>query len=559
MAIWLIFGYLMNVNVPYSVLIYHDNGQIYKVNQYFSGFFVLCIINWLICLLLIGVSRFIIRQIYWGIINNTGEILDERKNLIIYGAGSAGIQLANALYFSRELNPVAFIDDNASLIDKEISGLKILHSSKINYLIKRYRIKEVLIAIPSISKNEKNIILDKLRNFPIKVSILPGISELAEGKVKVDDRKTIKIEDILGRIPVLPNKNLMDMNIRNKNVLVTGAGGSIGSELCNQISKLKPKNLVMLDKNEYSLYSIENKIKNKTNINDINIFPILGDVCDKTKIISIIKKFKINTIYHAAAYKHVPLVEKNIIEAFKNNVKGTLSCAKAAQELKIDSFIFISTDKAVRPTNFMGATKRFSELIIHLLSQNSNTKFSVVRFGNVLRSSGSAIPLFEKQIANGGPVTITHQDITRYFMTIEEASQLVIQAGSINQEGNIFVLDMGKPIKIIDLAKKMIELSGCSWNDTNDKNYIEIKIIGLRSGEKLFEELSLDNNIKKTVHPKIMAIKEKYYYKNNIHNLLSRFKEKNTPENVENTIKIIKSVVKDYKPIPVLVDHFSSK
>ena len=556
MVIWSIFGYTLNVEVPHSVLIYHNNGEIYKVSEYFSGFFVLCIINWLICLLLIGISRLLIRQIYWGIAYGVHDINDERKNIIIYGAGSAGIQLANALYYSKELKPIAFIDDNNSLIGKEISSLKILSSSKINTVIKKYNVKEALIAIPSITNEQKEIILRKLRNFPIKVSTLPGISELAEGKVRIDDREPIRIEDILGRTPVLPNQQLMDYNTKKKNVLVTGAGGSIGSELCYQISKLKPASLILYEQNEFALYEIEKKIRNIKTNKKLKIFPILGDVCDKKKIKLIIKRFNVNSIYHAAAYKHVPMVEMNIIEAFKNNVLGTLSCASAASELKVENFILISTDKAVRPTNFMGATKRFSELIIQSFSSKSSTIFSAVRFGNVLGSSGSVIPLFEKQISKGGPITVTHKKVTRYFMTLKEAAQLVIQAGSIKGRGTIYVLDMGTPIKILDLAKKMLELSGFSWIDENDKNFIKIKITGLRPGEKMFEELSFDNNLKNTIHPKIMSIQEKNINENIIFRDLKKFKDINTTDNIKSTLLLVKSVIKDYKPIQKSVDNF---
>ena len=548
MITWSMIGFFINVDVPRSVLIYHDNGTIYKVSEYFSGFFVLCIINWMVCLLLIGSSRIITRQIFWGIKKGFFDLADDRKNVIIYGAGVAGIQLANALYFSKELKPVSFIDDNNALISKEIMNLKIYSFSKISYLIKKLDVKEILVAIPSINKKQKSLMIDKLKQHPIKFSFLPGIRQIEKGIVKVEDLKSIKIEDVLGRDQIPPKKNLLKKNIEKKNILVTGAGGSIGSELCKQILKLSPKIIVLFEQNEFALYEVEKKLNLLIKDKGTKIFPILGNVCNKEKVYEILGLHNITSVFHAAAYKHVPLVEANIFEAFQNNIIGTLNCAEAANEMNIDNFVLISTDKAVRPTNFMGATKRFSEMIIQSLSENSNTKFSAVRFGNVLGSSGSVIPLFENQIMQGGPITVTDENVIRYFMTVEEASQLVIQASSITK-GNIFVLDMGEPIKIVDLAKKMIELSGLTWSINKNKSAdIDIIYTGLRPGEKLFEELSIDKKINETEHSKIISIEEDFISFNRLKEAINSFRKYSSLSDNERTIKLISKIVVDYKP-----------
>lgn len=541
--LWAVIGYVINIEVPRSVLIYHDNGTIYKVSEYFSGFFVLCIINWLICLLLIGSSRIIARQVYWGISDGFFDVIDDRKNVIIYGAGSGGVQLSNSLYFSKELKPIAFIDDDESLISKQIGNIKVYHHTKKEYLVSKYNVKEVLIAIPSITKEKRNKIIDRFKNLSLRVSSLPGIDQIVEGKIRVEDRKQIKIADILGRSQVDPVKSLMDLNTKNKSILVTGAGGSIGSQLCFQLIKLSPKKLILFELNEFSLYNVESILKGMNLSYEIEIVSVLGSVFNKIKFSDILKKYKINTIYHTAAYKHVPMVENNILEAFKNNVLGTLYCAEAAIENKVESFVLISSDKAVRPTSFMGGTKRIAEMIIQNFTK-TNTKFSAVRFGNVLGSSGSVIPLFEKQIESGGPVTITHEKITRYFMTVEEASELVIQAGAIKAKGNIFFLDMGNPIKIIDLAKKMIELSGLTWELNNKKGAdINIIITGLRSGEKLFEELAIGNNTENTIHPKIISIKENFMPLDELKKEFKKFKDNLSDDNILFVRKLVNRIL----------------
>ena len=503
----------------------------------------MCIINWLICLLLIGSSRIIARQVYWGISDGFFDVIDDRKNVIIYGAGSGGVQLSNSLYFSKELKPIAFIDDDESLISKQIGNIKVYHHTKKEYLVSKYNVKEVLIAIPSITKEKRNKIIDRFKNLSLRVSSLPGIDQIVEGKIRVEDRKQIKIADILGRSQVDPVKSLMDLNTKNKSILVTGAGGSIGSQLCFQLIKLSPKKLILFELNEFSLYNVESILKGMNLSYEIEIVSVLGSVFNKIKFSDILKKYKINTIYHTAAYKHVPMVENNILEAFKNNVLGTLYCAEAAIENKVESFVLISSDKAVRPTSFMGGTKRIAEMIIQNFTK-TNTKFSAVRFGNVLGSSGSVIPLFEKQIESGGPVTITHEKITRYFMTVEEASELVIQAGAIKAKGNIFFLDMGNPIKIIDLAKKMIELSGLTWELNNKKGAdINIIITGLRSGEKLFEELAIGNNTENTIHPKIISIKENFMPLDELKKEFKKFKDNLSDDNILFVRKLVNRIL----------------
>ena len=559
MIIWTIFGYYINVDASRSVLIYQDNGTIYKVNEYFSGFLVLCIINWLISVLLIGSSRIVARQIYWLIQDSIFHGSYVRKNILIYGAGDAGIQLATALNFSKELNVCAFIDDNKSIQGKFIYGFKVFKIEVLKNLIDSLSISEVLIAIPSLTEKQKSFIIKNLSKYPIKVSTIPGITEIAEGNFKIEDRKPIHIEDILGREKVPPIHNLLACNIERQNVLVTGAGGSIGSELSRQIIDLKPKTIVLLELSEFALYEIEKDFKNRLNLDKTSTIFVLGNVCDKQKLLNILRKYKIDILFHAAAYKHVPIVEKNIIEGFRNNVIGTLSSIEASISSNVKNFVHISTDKAVRPTNIMGATKRISEMIVQAYSEesykqnyNKKIKFSTVRFGNVLGSSGSVLPLFTEQIKSGGPITLTHKAMTRYFMTIQEAAQLVIQASAIksdNASGNLFVLDMGKPVKIIDLAKKMVELSGLKWKLSRDQDGdIEIIIVGLRPGEKLFEELMIGNSSKKTEHPKIIQINEKFEPLRKIIKAIAEFNEDNNTDNILRTKNLLKRIVKDYNP-----------
>ncbi|CNH77870.1 TrsG protein-like protein [Yersinia aldovae] len=432
--------------------------------------------------------------------------------VVIYGAGASGRQLLPALMQASEYFPIAFIDDNPKLHKAVIHGVTVYPSEKLEYLIDRYGIKKILLAMPSVSQSQRRAVVGKLENLSCEVLSIPGMSDLVEGRAQISSLKKVSIEELLGRDPVVPDEKLLAKNITDKVVMVTGAGGSIGSELCRQIVIEKPKLLVLFDVSEFSLYSIENGIAAICRNHKINLefVALLGSVQNQNQLVEVMTNFQVNTVYHAAAYKHVPLVENNVIEGVRNNIFGTLHCAKAAIQSGVDKFVLISTDKAVRPTNTMGATKRLAELILQALSKEQNhTKFSMVRFGNVLGSSGSVVPLFKKQIAEGGPITLTHKDIIRYFMTIPEAAQLVIQAGAMGQGGDVFVLDMGDPVKIIDLAKRMINLSGLSVkSDENPDGDIAIEISGLRPGEKLYEELLIGESVQNTYHPRIMAANE---------------------------------------------------
>lgn len=466
-------------------------------------------------LIFVGGFRLIIR--WWvGLYINKQPILGPMKQIppvIIYGAGESGMQLVAALKLSRQLKPIAFIDDNVSLHKTQINGLVVYAFEKLAQLIEQYHVNEVLLAMPSLSKSKLSKVITKLEPFPVHVRTLPSLSELAEGKIKISDIREVEIADLLGRDKVQPIQSLLNANILNKSVMVTGAGGSIGSELCRQIAKLKPSIVVLFEQNEFSLYEIERELRQS--FPGLTIKPVLGDVSEKKRVKAVCKTFAINTIFHAAAYKHVPMVELNTTEAIRNNIFGTQVCAEVAIEESVDTFVLVSTDKAVRPTNTMGATKRFAELILQAYAdeQKSNsiaTRFTMVRFGNVLGSSGSVVPLFREQIRTGGPVTVTDERITRYFMTIPEAAELVIQAGAMGRGGDVFVLDMGEPVRIYELAQKMIHLSGFTERTAQQSDGdIQINVTGLRPGEKLFEELLIGDNVKKTEHPKIMRAEEK--------------------------------------------------
>ena len=435
-----------------------------------------------------------------------------RVPVIIYGAGASGRQLLTALRQVDEYFPVAFVDDNPLLSKVVIHGVTVYPRKSLEKLIPRYGIKKILLAMPSISVEKRREVITNLENFPCEVLSIPGMVDLVEGKAQIMSLKKVSIDDLLGREPVAPSEELLAKNIRGKVVMVTGAGGSIGSEICRQIITQKPKILILFEVSEFALYSIEKELSmavNKSD-NDIVIIPLMGSVQKLHRLETIMRVFNVNTVYHAAAYKHVPLVEYNVVEGVRNNIYGTFYCAKAAISSQVETFILVSTDKAVRPTNTMGATKRVAELVLQALAkEQSVTCFSMVRFGNVLGSSGSVVPLFEKQIEKGGPVTLTHKDIIRYFMTIPEASQLVIQAGAMARGGDVFVLDMGDPVRIYDLATRMVKLSGLTIKDeSNPDGDIEISITGLRPGEKLYEELLIGEQVLATTHPRIMTAHE---------------------------------------------------
>jgi len=517
------------------------------------------VINWLLAILAIGgirvAARFILSEnINLSIFNyefksKTDNVDTGLSRVLIYGAGDAGVQLALALNNSNKLHPVGFIDDNKDLQGSNITNLKVYSINDIEELIYKLNVDEVLIALPSASRSDRFSIIDKLERYPVMVRMLPGVTEIAQGKVKIDDLLQVSIKDLLGRKSVEPNYSLLGQNITNKTVAVTGAGGSIGSELCRQIIFLKPKVLILYEMNELALYSIEKEL---TNINNrsLNIYPILGSVYNKKRLKNLFIRFNVDTVYHAAAYKHVPMVEFNNTEGVSNNIFGTLNCAEAAINAEVKTFVLISTDKAVRPTNTMGATKRTAELILQALSiKQSITKFTMVRFGNVLGSSGSVIPLFKKQIIDGGPVTVTDREIIRYFMTVSEAVELIIQAGAMGTGGDVFVLDMGKAVKIKDLAEKMIRLSGLKIKDKlHPDGDIEIKYTGLRVGEKLYEELLIGNNVSKTDNPLIMRAKEDMLYWDDLKILLDGLRDAIDNSDYENLRNILIEIVPGFKP-----------
>ncbi|QJB49878.1 polysaccharide biosynthesis protein [Acinetobacter sp. NEB149] len=432
-----------------------------------------------------------------------------RKRVAIYGAGLAGQQIAAALNRSDDYLPVCFIDDKKSLRSQSLSGLKIYSPKKAQKKLGKFGIEEVLLAMPSVGRARKKEMIESFEATDVKIMELPGVTQLVDGKVKISDIREVDIIDLLGRDPVPPKPELLEKNIKNKVVMVTGAGGSIGSELCRQIVKHQPKMLVLFEMSEFALYSIDRELQSS----GIEVIPVLGSVTNQQKLERILQQYAGQTVYHAAAYKHVPLVEANPFEGIYNTSIGTQRSVDAAVNQNVETFVLISTDKAVRPTNVMGASKRMAELYCQgLASTNPKTQISIVRFGNVLGSSGSVVPLFKKQIAQGGPVTVTHPEVTRYFMTIPEAAQLVIQAGAMGTGGDVFLLDMGEPVKIVDLAKQMIRLSGFKPVDEKGLGDIKIEFTGLRPGEKLYEELLIDaENVEKTKHERILKSFEKYY------------------------------------------------
>ncbi|ANJ57470.1 polysaccharide biosynthesis protein [Pseudomonas silesiensis] len=487
---------------------------------------------WWLSLVMIGGLRLAMRQYFLGDWFAAAQHVpftnrdDGLPKVAIYGAGAAGNQLVAALRMGRLMRPVAFIDDDSGIADRIISGLQVFKPKHIQEMIDSTGAQEILLAVPSANRGRRREILGFLEGFPLHVRSVPGFMDLASGRVKVDDIQEVDIADLLGRDAVPAQGNLLEHCIKGQSVLVTGAGGSIGSELCRQILSLHPTTLLLFEHSEFNLYSILSELEQRIARESLSVrlLPILGSVRNQDKLLDVMKAWRVDTVYHAAAYKHVPMVEHNIAEGVLNNVIGTLNTAQAALTAGVANFVLISTDKAVRPTNVMGSTKRLSELTLQALSRElapvlfgdssnvsrvNKTRFTMVRFGNVLGSSGSVIPLFYKQIKSGGPLTVTHPKITRYFMTIPEAAQLVIQAGSMGQGGDVFVLDMGEPVKIIELAEKMIHLSGLSVrSEKNPHGDISIEFTGLRPGEKLYEELLIGDNVAATEHPMIMSANE---------------------------------------------------
>jgi FlaA1/EpsC-like NDP-sugar epimerase len=486
--------------------------------------------------------------------------LGQRPRVMIYGAGSAGRQLAAALGSSEEMQIIGFIDDDKTLQGSVLNGKTIYGSFDLTDLLKRLQIADILLAIPSASRSRRNEILELVRGTPVGIRTLPDFSAVASGKITVNDLRELDIEDLLGRDSVAPNQVLLSKNITGKTVLVSGAGGSIGSELCRQIIRLKPAALLLVEMSEFSLYAVHQELQSKLLSEEeaeFPLIPLLGSVCDDSRMRAIMQSWKPETVYHAAAYKHVPLVEHNPAEGVRNNVFGTLRMARIAKDCGVHDFVLISTDKAVRPTSVMGTTKRLAEMVLQALAaEGSKTRFVMVRFGNVLGSSGSVVPLFRKQIKLGGPITITHEEITRYFMTIPEAAQLVIQAGAMATGGEVFVLDMGDPVRIVDLARNMIELSGLKVRDVEHPDGdIELEFVGLRPGEKLYEELIIGDGASATNHSGIMKANEEFLIWSEILPHLERLGtavDNNDPVEIRTILRIL---VGDYQPERQVVDH----
>ena len=496
-------------------------------------------------LILVGGVRLFFRMVYQ---NTRGS----RIPVVIYGAGPAGRQLHQALNQGAEYFAVGYVEDNPRVIGSFIQGLEVFNAAALEGLIAQHEVKKVFLAVPESNKVDRQRILKRLESVSCEVLSIPSVVDLIEGNAKIDELKEVSIDDLLGREPVTPIVHLMEADIANKVVLVSGAGGSIGSELCRQIVRSQPATLVLFELSEFALYQIEKELRQIIEHDKLHIklVPLLGTVQNEQQLYKAFKDYAVQTVYHAAAYKHVPLVEANVIEGVRNNVFGTLSCAQAAILAQVETFVLISTDKAVRPANVMGATKRLAELILQALArEQSVTRFAIVRFGNVLGSSGSVVPLFRQQIKQGGPVTVTHEDVVRYFMTIPEAAQLVIQAGAMGRGGDVYVLDMGKPVKIMELARRMIRLSGLTPKEpeTPDGD-MEIKVTGLRPGEKLYEELWLGEHLRGTEHARIMSADEVYVEWPVLSTLLARLREACDESNDAAIIEIFLSAALNFHP-----------
>jgi len=544
------------------------------------------LINWLVALLVIGGSRLFAR----GLLNSHKLKINQNvrplSRVMIFGAGEAGRQLAHALWFSEEFHLCGFVDDNKKLQGLELMGVPILAMAKLAKFVDQQQVSEILLAIPSASRNERNEIIRRLRHVRVRIRTLPGLSVLVRDHVGIADLHELEIEDLLVRELAVPDESLLQKQVRGGVVLVTGAGGSIGSELCSQILKRAPKILLILELNEFALYSVQRELLSQLkcevdNENDSSksvrllprVIPLLGSVQDEGRLNILVQAWKPQVIFHAAAYKHVPIVEHNPAEGLKNNVFGTLAVAKVAINNEVPNFILVSTDKAVHPTNIMGASKRLSEMILQALGAEHSITFksmdssvttirrthlSMVRFGNVLNSSGSVIPLFRKQINEGGPVTLTHKEVTRYFMTIPEAAQLVMQAGAMSgkEEGaEVFVLDMGGAVKILDLARRMIEMSGFRVKDMDcPDGDIAIDVTGLRPGEKLFEELLMGDNVQLTEHPRIIKAHEEFIEWKYLESYLDALRLTIERNDIEGMQLILQKIVKGYRPHEEVMD-----
>ncbi|VXD01070.1 polysaccharide biosynthesis protein [Sphingomonas sp. 8AM] len=507
-------------------------------------------------LILVAVSRSVVHFMLGGGYLRLTTAGRERAKVLVYGAGSAGRQIASALAESTFFRAVGFIDDDPNLHGSIIGGLRVWPRAQMGAVAVREGVDEVFLAIPSADRRRRNEIIDAIRHEGLATRTLPGILDIAHGSVTISDLKPLEIDDLLGRDAVAPMSDLLERDIRNKRVLVTGAGGSIGSELCRQIVRACPSTLLLFDVNEYALYAIHQEMAGIDCARPPRLIPLLGSVTDAVRLDDIFATWKPQTVYHAAAYKHVPLVEHNPLEGVRNNVLGTWHTASTALRHHTESFVLISTDKAVRPTNIMGASKRMAEMLLQALANDQpSTRFSMVRFGNVLGSSGSVVPLFRKQLAMGGPLTVTHPDIIRYFMTIPEAAQLVLQAGAMGTGGEVFVLDMGEPVRIYDLAIRMIQLAGLQPRvAASDGGDVEIVFTGLRPGEKLYEELLIGDSPKSTRHPRVMVANERHLTLEEIHLLLDQLGEALRQRDVTSLLDVLTRAVEEFKPTSTIVD-----
>ncbi|GAA5786395.1 polysaccharide biosynthesis protein [Chitiniphilus shinanonensis] len=514
------------------------------------------LIFWVLAIAYIVASRFAARTLLRHLIPTEGE----KKNVLIYGAGSAGRQLLVALRTGQEYHPAAFVDDDLTLHGLLVAGVKVYPPQELEAIIANLNIEQVLLAIPSAGRNRRLEIINQLEHLHVEVRAVPGMADLVGGEVRLDDVREVEIDDLLGRKAVPPDAELLSANVMGKSVMVTGAGGSIGSELCRQILRQRPTKLVLYEQSEFALYSIEHELTQAaiTKGLDVEIIPVLGSVQNGLRVYGILTRYAVQTVYHAAAYKHVPIVEFNMTEGIINNVFGTRATAEAAVEAGVETFVLISTDKAVRPTNIMGASKRMAELVLQAYANQKEvrTRFCMVRFGNVLGSSGSVVPLFRQQIAKGGPITVTHPEIIRYFMTIPEAAQLVIQAGALGSKGEVFVLDMGEPVRIVDLARRMVHLSGFSVQDAkNPCGDIAIQFSGLRPGEKLYEELLIGDNVCGTSHPRILKANEPSFSKDALEGELAQLLEACALNDCDNLRDILSRCVSGFRPDADIRDH----
>ena len=512
-------------------------------------------------LLLLGVGGSRLFGRYW-LTRRYRDLLRQqsRRKVLIYGAGATGRQLSTAIGDSADMEVVGFLDDDGRLQGSMIGGKQVFSPEHIEQVVEEQLVSEILLAIPTATRKRRNEILARFRTLEVAVRTLPGLLDVARGSVTVTDLRPLEADDLLAREPVTPDQRLLQQNITGKVVMVTGAGGSIGSELCRQIIQIRPRTLVLVESSEYALYQVHKELETQlAGIEEsaILIVPLLASVTDETRMQRVFSSWRPDTVYHAAAYKHVPLVEHNIVEGIRNNALGTWTCARLAQRSGTSHFVLVSTDKAVRPTNVMGASKRLAELGLQALAENpGKTVFSMVRFGNVLGSSGSVVPLFRQQISQGGPVTVTHPEITRYFMTIAEASQLVIQAGSMAEGGEVFVLDMGEPVKVLDLARRMIALSGLKIRTPDEPDGdIEVVFVGLRPGEKLYEELLIGNDPVATGHPRVMMANERKHSLEVYEAGLAKMREALQRQDAMAARRVLGELVDEYQPADELVDY----